>query len=169
MYDRCIFIKCSFDTYKDAMIINLVILFVFFCAFEAINLFFQPMFFFFFIIYNCKTSKSTNIQHFMTPMLNACSMRACSMCAWVRSRKRYFKHFGWSTKTGHCQLNLFVTPSTLSANGKLTYSVHWWNRSWAFFATFCNSNHLEQYFHVWKKHVKTIVLCSSFNPQQYFV
>ena len=35
------FIKCGFDTYKNALIVNLVILFVFFCAFESKDLFFN--------------------------------------------------------------------------------------------------------------------------------
>ena len=37
-------VKATF--YKNASIINLVILFVFFCAFEPIDLFFQPKGFF---------------------------------------------------------------------------------------------------------------------------
>ena len=32
------FIKFGFDTYKNALIMNLLILFVFFCAFESIDL-----------------------------------------------------------------------------------------------------------------------------------
>ena len=38
--------ECGFDTYKNALIENLVILFVFFCAVEPIYSFFKPIGFF---------------------------------------------------------------------------------------------------------------------------
>ena len=47
----CIFINCGFDTNKNTLLINLVILFVFFCAFEPIDLFFQQIGFFLDLIY----------------------------------------------------------------------------------------------------------------------
>ena len=39
--------ECGFDTYKNALIENLVILFVFFCAVEPIYSFFKPIGFIF--------------------------------------------------------------------------------------------------------------------------
>ena len=41
------FIKCGFDTYKNALMKNLVILFAFFCAFEPIDCVFKPIGFLF--------------------------------------------------------------------------------------------------------------------------
>ena len=38
--------ECGFDTHKNALIKNLVILFVFFCAVEPIYSFFKPIGFF---------------------------------------------------------------------------------------------------------------------------
>ena len=37
----CIFMECGFNTHKNALIKNFVILFVFFCAVEPINSFFK--------------------------------------------------------------------------------------------------------------------------------
>ena len=45
------FIKCGFDTYKNGLILNLVILFVFFCVFESIDLSFSTDRFFVLIKY----------------------------------------------------------------------------------------------------------------------
>ena len=42
--------ECGFDTYKNALIKNLVILFVFFCAVEPIYSFFKPIGFLIYII-----------------------------------------------------------------------------------------------------------------------
>ena len=43
--------ECGFDTHKNALTKNLVILFVFFCAFESIYSFFKPIVFFY-LTYN---------------------------------------------------------------------------------------------------------------------
>ena len=43
--------ECGFDTHKNALIENLVILFVFFCAVEPIYSFFKPIGFFDLIYY----------------------------------------------------------------------------------------------------------------------
>ena len=50
--------ECGFDTYKNALIENLVILFVFFCAVEPIYSFFKPIGFFDLIKYNVKNMLS---------------------------------------------------------------------------------------------------------------
>ena len=59
------FIECGFDTYKNALIKNVVILFAFFCAFESIEYFFKPIGFFVLIV--CRYSVVDS--YYMTPML----------------------------------------------------------------------------------------------------
>ena len=46
MCDQCIFISVEATFYKNELIKNFVILFVFFCAFEPIDSFFKPIGFF---------------------------------------------------------------------------------------------------------------------------
>ena len=53
--------ECGFDTHKNSLIKNLVILFAFFCAVEPIYSFFKPIFFIF--IYNTAHRPSTHVSY----------------------------------------------------------------------------------------------------------
>ena len=55
--------ECGFDTHKNALIKNLVILFAFFCAVEPIYSFFKPIGFFDLIIIRCILMFSRTLIH----------------------------------------------------------------------------------------------------------
>ena len=54
--------ECGFDTHKNALIKNFVILFVFFCDVEPIYSFFKPIGFFWFNKYIAFTKYSSELQ-----------------------------------------------------------------------------------------------------------